>query len=374
MKEMSVYAPTTLEQSREVARVLAASGLVPDALRGKPEAVWVILALGAELGLGPMASLNGIHVINGRPSPAPQTMLAMCLKSPVCERFTPAETTGDSATWVAKRVGSPEVTMSFTMAQARKANLGSSGGWAKYPEAMLRWRAMAALARVVFPDIVMGLYTTDEVDDFEHAPRRDEPSAPPAAPRRTEPTRAERAQATVARRVEALRTGGPSARPAVADVPAESVEDAVLLAPDVAPDYWHREVRAALAAAGITERQFDAYAGSVGRPALAGMPPDRAEAVASWLSTGGTGKVRAHAAMRPSAPSVPSVPRADELEAALAPEGVDWAMVEAWAAHVGADHRTDVGARAVWQSIMHPTDGGRAFGSFFQANQREEDE
>jgi hypothetical protein len=85
---LTVYAPQDLAQSQEVAETLAHSGLVPDALKGKPAAVWAILALGAELGLpGPMAALSGLL--------AAESLMASRASMP---RFRPAATVGGIST------------------------------------------------------------------------------------------------------------------------------------------------------------------------------------------------------------------------------------------------------------------------------------
>ena len=63
----------TLEQIIDLSKALAFSSLVPDTLRGKPNDVGIILMYGAELGLPPMQSIQGIYVVKGRPMLSAQT-------------------------------------------------------------------------------------------------------------------------------------------------------------------------------------------------------------------------------------------------------------------------------------------------------------
>jgi hypothetical protein len=49
------------------------------------------------------------------------------------------------------------------MEQAVNMQLASKDNWRKQPGTMLRHRAAAALAREVYPDVTLGLYTPDEI-------------------------------------------------------------------------------------------------------------------------------------------------------------------------------------------------------------------
>ena len=354
---LTVYTPQDLAQSQEVAEMLAHSGLVPDALKGKPSAVWAILALGAELGLtGPMGALSGIHVISGRPSPSPQTMLALCLRHPACEFFTflSKESDDNSASWIAKRRGSDPVPLTFTIEEARRLNYTSKDQWRKQPNVMLRWRAMAALARVVFPDVTMGLYTTDEVADFD-APRA--PAEPRVEPRvETRPAarpRTEAAAATVARRTEALRHG--------TSAPPAAVEDAEV----VEAPRGVEALRVALRSVGLTLDEYDTWAANVAGKVSATIDATAAEKMAEWVRRGtNADRVRskleemqaAARAPKQAKASEPHAPRADELHAALEANGVNADCAADYAIARGIKAATDNGAARLWLAIMEPQD------------------
>lgn len=157
-----------------MASTLAKSALIPSALRGKPEDVFVILQTGAELGLSPMQALRGIHVIEGKASLGADLIVGQCVKrKDVCEYFTLLSSTDALATYETKRVGAPSATkLSFSIEQARNAGLLSKGNWSKYPAAMLRARCATAIARAVYPDLAMGLYEPSEAEEIAgNAPR-----------------------------------------------------------------------------------------------------------------------------------------------------------------------------------------------------------
>jgi hypothetical protein len=133
-----------------------------------PDEAFVRIATGMELGLTPMQSLRGVHVINGRPQMSADMMVGVCLSRPeVCEYFQLVESSPERAVYRTKRRGSPEpVTLVFTIEDAKRAGLLGSKTWIAHPAAMLRARCSSQLARAVYPDLVNGLYTEDEMQEI----------------------------------------------------------------------------------------------------------------------------------------------------------------------------------------------------------------
>lgn len=161
----------TLEEMWRFAQAVAKSGLAPKGIE-HAEAILVALQMGAEVGLTPMASLQNIAVINGRPAIWGDAMIGVCRASGVFdegafEEFT--EGTGDTlkAVCVVRRLpnGKP-VRREFTMAQAKKAGLwGKSGPWSSYPERMMQMRARSWALRDCFSDFLRGLRIVEEEQD-----------------------------------------------------------------------------------------------------------------------------------------------------------------------------------------------------------------
>ncbi len=173
------FAPQGLEQAEKLAQTLAKSNLIPDSLRGKPADVFVTLVTGHELGLSPMQALRGMHVINGKAVMSADLMVALVLKHrDVCEFFRLEKSSDQEATYVTKRAGSEPVRLTWTMAQAAGAGLSGKGTWKAHPAAMLRARCASALARAVYPDLVLGVYDPDEAAEFTPAVRPVAPVSP----------------------------------------------------------------------------------------------------------------------------------------------------------------------------------------------------
>jgi hypothetical protein len=153
-------------------QMVAKTDFAPKDFKGKPEACLLAGQHGAELGLGPMQSLQCIAVINGRPSIWGDAALALVQSSLVCE-FVWEEVTGDGDAMVAqcqaKRRGYPKpTTVQFSVADAKKAGLwGKSGPWTQYPKRMLQLRARGFALRDAFPDVLKGLVTAEEAQDYQ---------------------------------------------------------------------------------------------------------------------------------------------------------------------------------------------------------------
>ena len=140
-----------------------------------PEEACVRMATGMEAGLRPWASLRGVYVFNGRPSLYAEQLVAACVGKPdLCEYFILTESTEERATYTTRRRGAPEpVTMSFSADDAKRARLwGKPGPWTEHPRAMLRARAKTILAREVYPDLLAGIYSPDEISEFDPAAAR----------------------------------------------------------------------------------------------------------------------------------------------------------------------------------------------------------
>lgn len=155
-----------LQTLMAVARKVFNSGFVPKDC-GSEDAVFAMMLMGVELGFEPMQSLAAVHSIKGKLSLKADAMVALCMKSPVCKHFVLVENTDKLATYEAMREGHPAPTrLTYRIEQAQRAGLLSNPQWKNHPEAMLRARCGGALARLMFPDLVAGIYIPDEAEEI----------------------------------------------------------------------------------------------------------------------------------------------------------------------------------------------------------------
>lgn len=127
-----------------------------------------ILMMGRELGLGAMASLVNIEIVEGRPSPHWQVIVGFAQLHPDCEYFQLVETTREYAIYETKRRQNPVPTrLRYGLEDAEQAGLMKPfSGWDRHPAAMCRKMAAVHLARAVYPDSkVIGLYAPEELGE-----------------------------------------------------------------------------------------------------------------------------------------------------------------------------------------------------------------
>jgi len=144
------------------AELLLKSGLMPKELNTK-EKILVVLLKAKELGMPPLEAISQLYVVNQKVAMQATGMLAQIYRSGKAAyvRFG-----GDATSaWceMARKDGVAAFKYVFTMEDAKRAGLLSKDGWRNYPKEMLLCRAITGCARKVFPDVIGGLYTPEEL-------------------------------------------------------------------------------------------------------------------------------------------------------------------------------------------------------------------
>lgn len=155
--------PRSLPEVQTLAEILSKSTLLPDDLKGKAPDVVVQILAGQELGLAPMAAIRGVHIVKGKPILSADTMVGLCLSSGLCEYFVQVDASDKAVTFETKRKGSPvPQRVTWTIEQAQKAAIDKKDNWRMHPRQMLSARARSELARLVYPDVLAGVYVPEE--------------------------------------------------------------------------------------------------------------------------------------------------------------------------------------------------------------------
>jgi len=137
------------------ATVWVKSGLLPSSVK-TPEQAVVIALKGKELNLTPMASFELIDVIMGKPALKPKGMAGMVRKGGVRYMETIIRFYRDGL----------EEDVKYTYRDAQALGLTSKDNWKKQPGIMMYWRCFSKGANRVCPDLIGGLYTTEELASF----------------------------------------------------------------------------------------------------------------------------------------------------------------------------------------------------------------
>ena len=180
------FAPATLTEAIQFSDMLASSSMVPKAYQGKPQDILVCVQWGYEMGLAPMQALQNIAVINGKPSVYGDAMMALVQASAVCEDveefFENEGTPNPVAVCIAKRKNRKPVVAKFSVEDAKRAGLwGKQGPWSAYPKRMMQMRARGFALRDAFPDVLKGLISAEEAQDYPDE-AKPQPVAKPANP------------------------------------------------------------------------------------------------------------------------------------------------------------------------------------------------
>lgn len=192
------FVPDTLEEVQRIARLFYYSGLMkksfyydpsPDGVKSAIAGITVMIMYGAELGLSPMQAMRSMHVIEGQSSLSAEGCVAILKRSPKCLYFRVTSESDNHCSAETVRIendGSkspvhkltvkiwwddpkniPEPTAGLLYVLPtydKKGNLAPA--WARTPGRMVKARCTMWLAHNVYEDVVLGLYSVEEVVDF----------------------------------------------------------------------------------------------------------------------------------------------------------------------------------------------------------------
>ena len=181
---LSVAVPTAVSMWNDIkmmnntfrmAKMLAASALVPDAYRNSPENCVVAIDIANRMGISPLMVMQSLYVVKGKPSWS-GSFCAAAING--CGRFSPLEfeyvgeegkpSWGCYATAVrlstGKRCYSDIITIQMANSEGWINKPGSK--WRTMPRQMMMYRAAAFFARAHCSDILLGYKTLEEIQDM----------------------------------------------------------------------------------------------------------------------------------------------------------------------------------------------------------------
>lgn len=212
MTGTEIVVRASLQDKIAYAEKLAQSGLLPAVYRRQPANVLYAAEYGEMLGLTPLAAINGLHIIEGKPTASSGMVSALVRRAG--HRLRAGYDAKTRTGWCEiVRNDDPEFTYraEWTLQRAVDANLvqiregkpwardkdGRPKPWERYPEAMLKARAITECARDACEEALNGVrYTPEElgaeVDEVGEPirvtsvradqPTGEQPAAAPAEP------------------------------------------------------------------------------------------------------------------------------------------------------------------------------------------------
>lgn len=127
--------------------------------------VLALMAVAQAEGRHPASVAKDYHIIQNRPALKADAMLARFQKAGGTVQWT--KYTDDVVTGMFSHPQGGTLEVSWTLAQAKAIGLATKDNWRLYPRAMLRARAISEGIRSVYPGVIVGEYTPEEITDFK---------------------------------------------------------------------------------------------------------------------------------------------------------------------------------------------------------------
>lgn len=160
---LAVATPTEMQTMLSFAKALADANLLPKSYQRQPANILWAIEYARTLNITPIAAMAGVHVIDGKPSASSALISALVRRAGHKLRVTGD---GKAATATITRADDPDFTFSvtWTLQMAKDAGLTGKAVWKAYPDAMLKARAITAVARDACQEALFGLlYTPEEL-------------------------------------------------------------------------------------------------------------------------------------------------------------------------------------------------------------------
>ncbi len=156
----------------ELAERFAASGMFPSIPKAAQALVKIIA--GRELGIGPFASMTGLHLIQGRPEVGAHLIASALKRSPKYDYRVLAKSATECRIRFLERVNDRWESLgeeTWTIDDAKRAGLAGKGTWAAHPAAMLFARCISSGYRTYTPDVFeAAVYVDGEIEQADPVP------------------------------------------------------------------------------------------------------------------------------------------------------------------------------------------------------------
>ncbi|WP_210466963.1 RecT family recombinase [Pantoea ananatis] len=180
----AIFSPEGLMRLQQFAQIMAeGAATVPQHLRGKTADCLAVTMQAAQWGMNPFAVAQKTHIVNGTLGYEAQLVNAVVSSSSLLASRINYNWSGDWTKCSGKNDKSPDLTvtvsavlrgeaepreLTISMAQAGVRN---SPLWEQDPKQQLAYLCTKRWARLHAPDVLLGVYTPDELDDTPRGER-----------------------------------------------------------------------------------------------------------------------------------------------------------------------------------------------------------
>lgn len=166
--------------AQRMAQALASSTIVPKDYQGNLGNCIIALEMANRLNTSPMMVMQNLYIVNGRPAWSSQYIVAMINASRKYKTELQYDLQGIGMNMICYAyaedhnghiVKGPTISMEMAKSEGWLDKNGSK--WKTMPEVMIRYRAASFFGRLNCPDMIMGIYSTDEVVELGSDAYRD---------------------------------------------------------------------------------------------------------------------------------------------------------------------------------------------------------
>lgn len=167
----------------QMAKALAESTIVPQTYQNNPSNCLIAIEQAQRMNISPLMVMQNLYPIQGRPSWSSKFLIASINASHKFDMELQYDETKDKdgkpyscVAWTMKngrRVEGMEVNMQMAKDEGWLGKNGSK--WKTMPQLMLRYRAASFFSSLNCPELTMGIYTKEEIEDgdFKEYPLED---------------------------------------------------------------------------------------------------------------------------------------------------------------------------------------------------------
>ena len=177
---LSVFADgQSFNTALRMAQCLAESTVVPKEYQRNVGNCMIAIEMASRINTSPMMVMQNLYIVNGRPAWSSQWIIAMInssrrYKTELQFEFGNAKEDGGlscrawAEDYAGHKVYGPKITM--TMANAEQWTTKNGSKWNTMPQVMIQYRAASFFGRMNCPDMIMGIYSQEEVLDMNEIP------------------------------------------------------------------------------------------------------------------------------------------------------------------------------------------------------------
>ena len=164
--------PDAFSTAARMANALSKSTIVPKEYQRNEGNCIIAIEMANRLNVSPMMVMQNLYIVNGKPAWSSQYIIAMINNSKKYKTEILYKLSGEGENrscmayvedYDGHIVEGPTITMEMAKEEGWSTKQGSK--WKTMPDVMLRYRAASFFGRINCPDMIMGMYSVEEVQE-----------------------------------------------------------------------------------------------------------------------------------------------------------------------------------------------------------------